>query len=290
MASLASWLRQAPFTLCMSSSFCGWYAHLGVLEALLEAGLIPQKVSGASAGAIMSAAFASGMPLEKVKAIMLSLRRVDLARLSFLEGPPAWGLLQVRPDNPLVSALPVSTLEDCPRCPISVSCFSLSEGRTKVFRKGNLGEVVTASCSVPGLVPPASITGETGSFFDGGVRDIGGLAGCDAPNERVLYHHCTVAPISMATGHGRFRDEDLTTLQISGLPVVTPFTLHRGLEMYVAARDATRRALQSARDRPVVRVQAAAVGPEAAAAAAAAAAAVTPPAAHAPQPHLRSRL
>lgn len=318
--SLIEWLEEAPFTLCMSSSFCGWFAHLGVLEALLEAGCRPAKVAGASAGAMVAAVYASGMPLEEAKALLLSLKREDLLQFSFVESGPAMSVFQVVENNKLVSALPVQRLEDC-RVPIAVSTFSLDDWGTRVFRRGPIGDIVTASCSVPLLVPRAVIQGESSRFWDGGVADIGGLEGCKpgtedggkglgpwppissspdedlfppapllAPvavaaerssrgrnsnngnsgsnssgnssgtssrspkQERVLYHHCTVAPIWMA-GCSAF--EDITTLQLTGLPIVTPFTLETaGRRMYLSARDAMRRALFTARKDNTVIVQA----------------------------------
>jgi NTE family protein len=316
--SLIEWLEEAPFTLCMSSSFCGWFAHLGVLEALLEAGCRPAKVAGASAGAMVAAVYASGMPLEEAKALLLSLKREDLLQFSFVESGPAMSVFQVVENNKLVSALPVQRLEDC-RVPIAVSTFSLDDWGTRVFRRGPIGDIVTASCSVPLLVPRAVIQGESSRFWDGGVADIGGLEACkpgkvdgntglepwslmsSSPNEdlfppapllapvaaaservserssrgrssntgnsssrgtssrslnqeRVLYHHCTVAPIWMA-GCSAF--EDITTLQLTGLPIVTPFTLETaGRRMYLSARDAMRRALFTARKDSTVIVQA----------------------------------
>lgn len=81
--TLLAWLREAPFTLSLSSTFFGFYAHCGVLivsthritmicscdnetvwadskcvrtlQALEEAGLDPAKFCGSSAGAIIAA-------------------------------------------------------------------------------------------------------------------------------------------------------------------------------------------------------------------------------------------
>ena len=85
--TLEEWLSKEPFTLTMSSSFFGWYAHLGVLRALLEAGLHPAKMTGSSAGAMVGALYcwhgADG--LARILDKILSLRREDVLDLELLE-------------------------------------------------------------------------------------------------------------------------------------------------------------------------------------------------------------
>ena len=56
------------------------------------------------------------------------------------------------------------------------------------------------------------------------------MEGCSI-HERVLYHHATVAPLSMTQSH-RFHPDSITTVVCNQLPVVTPFTLSRGEEAF----------------------------------------------------------
>ena len=58
---LGDWLEEAPFSLAMSSGFFGFFAHAGVLAALDESALIPKQLSGSSAGALVSVAYAAGL-------------------------------------------------------------------------------------------------------------------------------------------------------------------------------------------------------------------------------------
>jgi len=62
-----------------SGSARGW-AHLGVLQALEERGIRPQIVTGASVGALVAAAYASGQWRE-LEAWVRTLTRVDVWRL-----------------------------------------------------------------------------------------------------------------------------------------------------------------------------------------------------------------
>ena len=110
---------------------------------------------------------------------------------------------------------------------------------------------------MPGLIEPQTMDGESGYFFDGGVADIAGLAGVSS-SERVFYHHCTVAPL-WSTGVSKFPQDQATTLNIRGLPIMHPLNMHRGTEAYEFALQATRRSLNAPRF-PVIRVAAGATG------------------------------
>lgn len=50
-------------------------AHVGVLKALMEAGLRPDAVAGASAGGIVAGLFASGMSVSRMEQAVLHLEK-----------------------------------------------------------------------------------------------------------------------------------------------------------------------------------------------------------------------
>jgi len=242
--TLKEWLQDRPFTLTMSSSFFGFYAHLGLITALVESGCAPAKVTGSSAGALVAAVYASGMSLDRAKTLMLALTRHDILS-SWFDSGPKLGIFAAKHDSPLVSSLPTDRLEDCP-IPIAISVYSLNERKTRVFTRGSIKEVVVASCTVPFLLEPAEIQGEAAVFLDGGVADLAGMEGCSI-HERVLYHHATVAPLSMTQSH-RFHPDSITTVVCNQLPVVTPFTLSRGEEAFEMAYQSMRQMLQQSRE------------------------------------------
>jgi NTE family protein len=283
MPTLKDWLEAAPFTLAMSSSFFGWYAHLGFLKALLDEGVRPARVTGASAGAMAAVCYASGADMDDVIELCLTLTREELLQTWFDAGAPFFGLFRISPSLPLIDALPVTRLEDCP-IPIAISVFDTRSLATRVFAHGDIREVVSASASVPGMMEPVRIRAvDTGPnsgpfFYDGGCRDIGGLAGCDLGRERVLYHHCTVVPQAVALGvlnhsasggggsptaSGEAEAEagggaggkgggDLTLVVVDDLPIITPLTMEKGRAAYAAAYAGTRNAL-AAEHAPVMR-------------------------------------
>ena len=70
-------LSEAPFGLAMSSGFFGFFAHTGMLTALLEEGLTPVRVTGSSAGALVGGLWAAGLDLAKARVALEGLTRGD---------------------------------------------------------------------------------------------------------------------------------------------------------------------------------------------------------------------
>ncbi len=60
-SSHADWLASEPFTLNLGAGYFGFFAHTGVLMALEELGLRPQRIVGASAGAIAGGLWGAGL-------------------------------------------------------------------------------------------------------------------------------------------------------------------------------------------------------------------------------------
>src|ERR1017187_9962432 len=57
------------------------FAHIGLLRALQERGIHPALVAGTSIGALIAAAYASGMPVEEMERRALALTKRDLFRI-----------------------------------------------------------------------------------------------------------------------------------------------------------------------------------------------------------------
>lgn len=236
--TLRQWLSEKPFTLTLSSSFFGFYAHTGLLRALIEEGLEPSKLTGSSAGGMIAVAYAAGLSVEAITNQILKLRREEILQLGTLMGNPWPGLFNVYKASQSVirDFLPVHSFEQC-RLPAAVSAFDIYNLRTQAFFSGDIVTAVAASMSVPFMFKPTFINGKP--FLDGALFDVAGLAGVDK-DERVLYHHCTALPVS-CSGIDAFRNS--TTLKIEGLPFLDPATYsRRGAETielaYVATKDA----------------------------------------------------
>lgn len=232
--TLRTWLEEGPFALALSAGFFGFYAHCGVIAALEEAGFEPCRASGASAGALTLAFWASGMDADTMVEEIQKIRRQD-----FWDPWPGPGLLRGRKLRRLLERhLPVTRFEDC-RFPLAISSWDVLLRRTRVFDAGPLAPPVHASCALPGLFHPVWIAGRP--FVDGGVRDRPGIAGL-VDEGRVLYHHL-VPRRTRRPERCIPRREGLTTLVIRDLPRPGPSCLELGPAAIAAARDATRTAL-----------------------------------------------
>lgn len=243
---LRDWLAAEPFELVLSSGFFGFYAHAGMLEALLEAGLTPRGACGSSAGALVGAAWAAGTSMPELRETLLALRREDFwdpaPGLGLLRG----GLFRAR----LESLLRVRRFEDCAQ-PLAVSTFDVRTRRTHVVTRGELAPAVVASCAVPLLFHPVRHDGRW--LLDGGLRDRPGLAG--ARGERRLVHHLA-SRSPWRTSLPVPRGPSLVALVIEELPRSGPNDLDAGVRAMSLAREATQRALDRPIDDAVVRVRA----------------------------------
>jgi NTE family protein len=239
MPSLREWLAAGQFTLALSSGFFGFFAHAGVVSVLEEEGLLPARVCGSSAGALVGGLWAAGVPAARIRDELLALRREH-----FWDVRPGLGLLRGALFRARLEAIsPARTFADC-RVPLAVSAFELRGARTVVLREGPLAPALHASCAAPVLFQPVRVGGRL--CVDGGVLDRHGLAGA-GPGERVLYHHLTSRSPWRRRSSPALRVPERPGLQpvaLAGLPRLGPFRLERGPEAMARAAEGMRAALE----------------------------------------------
>jgi len=247
--TLREWLGADRFALTMSSGFFGFFAHAGVLSVLEDEGLVPVRLSGSSAGALVAGTWAAGLDAAALARELLVLRRAD-----FWDPTPGAGLLAGRLFRTrLESLLPARSFAAC-RAPLAVSVYDLARGKTRVLTHGDVAAAIHASCAVPVLFQPVWHDG--GLLVDGGVLDRPGLLGMPS-GERVLYHHLSSRSPWRRRGSPSLsipRRAGLTALVLDGLPRVGPFRLPMGKLAFERARAATRTALETRVSDGVVRL------------------------------------
>jgi NTE family protein len=241
VAGLREYLREARasggFGLAMSSGFFSFFAHTGFLTVLEDEGLTPSRVSGSSAGALVGAAWASGLDAPLLAAELERLERQDFWDPGFGPGLLRGRLFRER----LERLLPKRTFDAC-RAPAAVSAFDVLTRRTRVVDRGDVARAIQASCAVPFLFHPVWIEGR--AYLDGGILDRPGLDGMPGSEERVLFHHiASRSPWRSKEGTKTPRRRGMVTLVLEALPRSGPFRLEEGRRAYRVAREATRRAL-----------------------------------------------
>ena len=237
------WLAAEPFTLAMSAGFFGFYAHTGFLQALEEAQLRPCRVVGVSAGALAGGIYASGVPLPALTEELLHLSRDAFWDL----GLPLGGLLRGQKFAALLQRVlgrgGVTDLERCP-IPFAAVVFDVLRGQTRTVEHGPLGDAIRASCALPGLFRPVSVTGRW--CVDGGVRDRGGHTALAASERTLLHHLPSESPWRFMSGTKPCHEnKNRRTVLLPPLPRVTPFALHTGAQALEAARTGTLKWLES---------------------------------------------
>ncbi len=151
-------------------------AHeVGMLRALSERGIAADVVLGTSVGAINGALFAGNPTSAGVEHLTELWSETNLAEISVgtifrrvstlaRSGTHMQSLAEVR--RRLTQVLPAERVEDLP---VRFQCVAASIERAAEhwFDAGPLADVVLASCSVPGVLPPIKIGDE--HFIDGGI-------------------------------------------------------------------------------------------------------------------------
>src|SRR3954471_24484850 len=171
--TLREWLRERPFALALSSGFFGFFAHTGVMSVLEDEGLLPARLSGSSAGALVSGLWASGVATGRLRDELFALRREH-----FWDPRPGLGLLRGRLFRArLDDLLGARTFAAC-RVPVAVSVYDVLSRRTRVLAEGELAPAIQASCAVPLLFHPIWVGGRP--LLDGGIADRPGLDGLPA--------------------------------------------------------------------------------------------------------------
>lgn len=139
------------------------FAHIGVIKMLEANGIRPDVVASTSAGSVVGALYAAGMdPFQlQEKAVALDEARIRDVRL--FSGGLIQGVALQEYVNDQVGKRPIERL----RKPFAAVATRLETGERTVFVRGNTGQAVRASSSVPGVFEPVTI-GQY-QYVDGGV-------------------------------------------------------------------------------------------------------------------------
>jgi len=127
-------------------------AHLGVLRALEEKGIHPTALAGSSAGALIAALYAAGVPPETIKDIFHDSAYFGVHHLLF--GRPGFFDMQAMRST-LDTCLPAKTFEDLP-IPVFVAATNLTTGKSEIISSGPLIDPLLASACVPVIFEPVS--------------------------------------------------------------------------------------------------------------------------------------
>ena len=186
-------------------------AHIVVLEALDELGVKPSVIAGCSIGALLGAAYASGLSGREIREHALSVlgspgaaarrffwpgrkeERAKPIKLGLFRPVSLNGLGLVR----LVSPPGMAKRVEDTAIPFSVSSTDFHAGREVTIEAGDMEEAVAASIAIPGVIEAPRLNGRV--MIDGAYTN-------PVPMDQVRTHGCDI----------------LVAVDVTGMPVAPP--------------------------------------------------------------------
>jgi NTE family protein len=139
------------------------FAHIGVIKMLEASGIHADVVAGTSAGSVVGALYASGMDPFQLQEQAFALDETSIRDAGFFSN----GLVKGQKLQDYINQLVGNRAMDKMRIPFAAVATQLETGERVVFVRGNTGQAVRASSSIPGVFEPVEISGK--HYVDGGV-------------------------------------------------------------------------------------------------------------------------
>ena len=175
---MVSWLASQRTALVLGGGGLKGFAHIGVMRALEERGIMPSRYAGTSIGALIAAARVAGVPLDEMERRATTVSKRDLFRLNrvgmLVERSRSPSLYLEQPLRDLVDAVvPEGSFRGL-GSELLVNTVDLERGTIVMWglpghEDVSIRNAVYASCALPGFFPPATVGGRV--CVDGGTID-----------------------------------------------------------------------------------------------------------------------
>lgn len=155
--------REPVIAIALGGGGAKGFAHIGVLKVLESHGIKPKIVTGTSAGSFVGSIYASGKTPFQLQQIALQLKESDIRDLTLNRQGVVLGQKLQDYVNRQIANKPIEQF------PIRFAAVAtrLDNGKRADFIKGNAGQAVRASCSIPNVFVPTTISGT--KYVDGGL-------------------------------------------------------------------------------------------------------------------------
>jgi len=139
------------------------FSHIGVIKVLESHGIKAKIVTGTSAGSFVGSIYASGQTPYQMQSLALKLQESDIRDLTlnsqgFIMGQKLQNYVNSQVANKPIEKFPIR---------FAAVATRLDNGKKAEFIKGNAGQAVRASCSIPNVFVPTVIGGT--KYVDGGL-------------------------------------------------------------------------------------------------------------------------
>lgn len=168
--------------LALGSGSARGLSHIGVLDALLEAGIEPHVVCGTSIGALVGAAYVAGK-LEGLRQWAESATWRQVVRLMDVRLSRG-GLIDAKQIVALLHRLGIEAPIESYERRYAAVATDLASGREVWLQTGPILDAVRASIAIPGIVSPAQVDGKW--LVDGGLSNPVPVSLCRALGAEVI--------------------------------------------------------------------------------------------------------
>ena len=158
--------RRPTVALVLGGGGLRGFAHMGVLRALDEVGIRPDIVVGTSAGAVVGAAYASGMTPAEIESAARNVKLSSLVDWTLNSGGIMRGKNLANWIDTVTAGVPI---EKFPRRFAAVATDLQSE-KAVLLDRGSAGNAIQASAAVPGITVPVPY--KNGHLIDGGITSL----------------------------------------------------------------------------------------------------------------------
>ena len=159
--------RHPIIALALGGGAARGFAHVGVIKALEANGIKPDLVVGTSAGSVIAALYATGLNGNELNRIAINLDEAAITDWALPFSNKFGGVIKgdalQKEINRLVANQPIDKM----KIPLGIVSTDLQTGDPILFRRGDTGQAVRASCSVPGVFSPTIINNR--EYVDGGL-------------------------------------------------------------------------------------------------------------------------
>lgn len=160
------WQNNMEISVALGGGGIRGVAHIGVLEALENAGFKIRAVAGTSVGGLVGAAYCSGYRLSEILDLLDGVSPRHLYARQPGDGPSLMGYAGLA--EIMIKVLGESQFSDL-KIPFACTAVDIRKSQEVYFNQGRVIDAVLATMAIPGVFPPKRI-GEA-ELIDGGVLD-----------------------------------------------------------------------------------------------------------------------
>lgn len=149
--------------LALSGGGAKGFAHIGAIQALEEKGIVPDVISGTSAGAVVGAFYAAGFSPSEIMEMFMKYEVKDFLRFTL----PNKGFMKYNGFRDFLKKhIPFRNIEDLEK-KLYITAANFDTGKCACFTEGELVSRIMASCTIPVIFEPLKIEGVR--YVDGGL-------------------------------------------------------------------------------------------------------------------------